>query len=165
MSALDKLVQEQDRGQAVMMPLMKWDDWTPDRLHWTFPAVVHAFPRCLYDVADTVKRKPRRPAARWVDLAPPAVDAGASGAAGAAAVAGGPPAGGAQGSGGTPEVEEDWEMEGVGGDAGGSSGGNKSGSAQGGETPSNSNTAATFDGKDIPFGMTAKERYNSLLCG
>ncbi|CAN0242080.1 unnamed protein product, partial [Ectocarpus fasciculatus] len=56
---LDKLAHEQDRGQAVMMPLMNWDDWTPDRLHWTYPAVVHAFPRCLYETASTTTRRRR----------------------------------------------------------------------------------------------------------
>lgn len=39
------------------MPLMNWDDWTPDRLHWTYPAVVHAFPRCLYEAASTTTRR------------------------------------------------------------------------------------------------------------
>ncbi|CAN0015061.1 unnamed protein product [Ectocarpus sp. 6 AP-2014] len=57
---LDKLAHEQDRGQAVMMPLMNWDDWTPDRLHWTYPAVVHAFPRCLYEAANTTTRRRRQ---------------------------------------------------------------------------------------------------------
>ncbi|CAM9343738.1 unnamed protein product, partial [Ectocarpus sp. 13 AM-2016] len=57
---LDKLAHEQDRGQAVMMPLMNWDDWTPDRLHWTYPAVVHAFPRCLYEGASTTTTRRSR---------------------------------------------------------------------------------------------------------
>ncbi|CAN0010579.1 unnamed protein product [Laminaria digitata] len=37
-----------------MMPLLHWDDWTSDRLHWTYPAVVRAFPRCLFDNTDTL---------------------------------------------------------------------------------------------------------------
>lgn len=33
----------------VMLPLIDWKDWSADRLHWTYPAVVHAFPTCLFN--------------------------------------------------------------------------------------------------------------------
>ena len=32
-----------------MLPLLDWKDWSTDRLHWTYPAVVRAFPTCLFD--------------------------------------------------------------------------------------------------------------------
>lgn len=35
--------------QQVMLPLLDWNDWTPDRRYWTYPAVVRAFPRCLFE--------------------------------------------------------------------------------------------------------------------
>lgn len=33
----------------VMLPLNDWKDWSVARLHWTYPAVVHAFPTCLFN--------------------------------------------------------------------------------------------------------------------
>ena len=124
------------------MPLMNWDDWTPDRLHWTFPAVVHAFPRCLYDVADTTGPRSSRPTggvggkgAPRLNLDPSPADAAASGAA--AAVAGASPAAGAQGIGGMLEVEGDWGMGRRGEGAEGSPAGDNGESAEGKETPQN----------------------------
>ena len=127
------------------MPLMNWDDWTPDRLHWTFPAVVHAFPRCLYDVADTTGPRSSRPTggvggkgAPRLNLDPSPADAAASGAAAAAAaVAGASPAAGAQGTGGMLEVEGDWGMGRRGEGAEGSPAGDNGESAEGKETPQN----------------------------
>lgn len=32
-----------------MLPLPDWNNWTPDRRNWTYPAVVRAFPRLLFE--------------------------------------------------------------------------------------------------------------------
>lgn len=45
-----------------MLPLPDWNDWTPDRQYWTYPAVVRAFPRCLFEIDLTMPaRRSRSP--------------------------------------------------------------------------------------------------------
>lgn len=45
-----------DHAQVMLKPL-DWENWTPDRQHWTYPAVVRKYPRCLFERDETIQRR------------------------------------------------------------------------------------------------------------